>query len=199
MKKISILVLAVILMAATVKTVFDDLELTEDKAKEYIVSSLGGGGLSSSYEVLKLAKAMPTDVKVASTRQLIQFAKEYTKSSDFQKKYTKWRNDRLGYRSRKIGLPSLSKALDNAVDKQLNKADDEKKYPADAKDLIKKRLEKFLAISATVDFDAQLNGRMFANPEYESKPGEWKALFRAGKEVVTAAREEAQTWLKELE
>ncbi|WP_276479390.1 hypothetical protein [Paraflavitalea pollutisoli] len=199
MKKISILALAVLLMAATVKTVFEDLEMSEDKAKEYIVSSLGGGFLSSSYEVLKLAKAMPTDVKVASTRQLIQFAKEYTKSPEFQKKYTKWRNERLGYKSKKFGIPNLSKALDNAVDKQLNKADDEKKYPADAKDLIKKRLEKFLALSATVDFDAQLNGSMFANPEYESKSGEWKAIFRAGKPVVTAAREEAQAWLKELE
>lgn len=199
MKKLSFLILAAALMAATVANVFDDLQMSEDNAKDYIVSSFGGGFLISSYEVLKLAKAMPADVQASSTRQLIKFAKEYTKTAEFQKKYTKWRNERLGYKSKKLGLPNLSKVLDNAVDKQLNKGDDEKRYPANANDLIRKRLEKFLAVSATVDFDAKLNGSLFANPEYESKPGEWKACYRAGKAVITAAREEAQAWLKELE
>ncbi|MDF2191172.1 hypothetical protein [Paraflavitalea sp. CAU 1676] len=199
MKILSVVVLAIALMAATVTNVFDDLQVTEDRAKEGIIASFGGGMININYDVVKAAKALPVDVRVASTRQLIRFAKEYSKTPDFQKKYTKWRNERLGYKSKKFGLPSLSKALDNAVDKQLNKADDEKKFPAKSDDLIKQRLEKFLAISATVDFDAQLNGSMFANPEYESKSGEWKSCFRAGKAVVQAAREEAQAWLKELE
>ena len=91
------------------------------------------------------------------------------------------------------------KALDNAIDKQLNKGDDEKRYSSDVNELIKQRLNEFLELSATVDFDAQLNGRMFANPAYEAKSQQWKMCFRCGKEVITAAREEAKAWLKELE
>ena len=91
------------------------------------------------------------------------------------------------------------KMIDNAIDKQINKADDEKRFPADANVLIKQRLKEFLDVSATVDFDARLNGSMFANPEYEAKSGQWKMCFRAGKAVVEAAREEAKAWLKELE
>lgn len=199
MKILSVVIVAIALMAATVTNVFDDLSITEDKAKEGIVASFGGGILSMNYDVVKAAKALPEDLQVAGTRQLIKFAKEYSKTPEFQKKYTKWRNERLGYKSKKFGLPSLSKAIDNAVDKQLNKADDEKRFPAKAEDLIKQRLEKFLAVSATVDFNAKLNGSMFANPEYEAKSGEWKAIYRAGKPVVDAAREEAKAWLKELE
>lgn len=200
MKTVSVLVLAIALMAATVTNIFEDLSVSEDDAKENIVSSFGGGFISTSYEVLKKAKSLPVEMRAAGTRQLIKFAKEYSKTPEFQKKYSKWRNERLGYRQkRKLGIPNPMKMIDNAVDKQLNKTDDEKKYPSDSKELIKQRLKTFLDISATVDFDAQLNGSMFANPEYESKSGEWKMCFRAGRAVVQAAREEAQAWLKELE
>ena len=89
--------------------------------------------------------------------------------------------------------------LDKAIDKQLNKGDDDKKMPADPNELIKKRLEKFMEISATVDFDATLNDlRQFNNPEYEKKSDQWKMCYRAGKAVITAAREEVAAWLKEL-
>lgn len=200
MKRISVLVLALALMAATVTNIFDDLSVSEDDAKDNIVVSFGGGFISTSYEVLKKAKSLPVDMKVAGTRQLIKFAKAYAQTPEFQQKYTKWRNERLGYKQKKkLGIPNPMKMIDNAIDKQLNKADDEKRYPANANDLIRQRLKDFLAISATVDFDAKLNGSMFANPEYESKSGEWKMCFRAGKAVVQAAREEAEAWLKELE
>lgn len=199
MKTVSILVLAIALMAATVTNIFEDLSVSEDDAKENVIASFGGGFISTSYEVLKKAKSLPVDMRVAGTRQLIRFAKEYSNTPEFQKKYSKWRNERLGYKKKKLGIPNPMKMIDKAIDKQLNKADDEKKYPSDAKELIKQRLRTFLDISATVDFDAQLNGSMFANPEYEAKSGEWKMCFRAGKAVVQAAREEAQAWLKELE
>lgn len=199
MKQICVLVLAIALMAATVTNVFDDLSFTEDDAKENVIASFGGGFISTSYEVLKKAKSLPVEVKVAGTRQLIRFAKDYSKTPEFQKKYTKWRNERLGYKKKKLGIPNPMKMIDNAIDKQLNKAEDEKRYPSDANVLIKQRLQEFLSISATVDFNAQLNGSMFANPEYEAKSGQWKMCFRAGKAVVEAAREEAQAWLKELE
>jgi hypothetical protein len=199
MKRIGILVLAVALTAATVTNIFEDLSFTEDTAKENVIASFGNGFVSTSYEVVKKAKNLPVELKVAGTRQLIRFAKEYTKTSEFQKKYTKWRNERLGYKKKKFGIPNPMKMIDNAIDKQLNKGDDEKRYPSDANELIKQRLKEFLEVSADVDFSAQLNGSMFANPTYQAKSGQWKMCYRAGKEVVEVAREEAQAWLKELE
>jgi hypothetical protein len=198
MKRVGILAFAIVLMAAAVTNVFEDLSVSEDDAKEEVISTLGGGFVNTSYEVVKKAKGLPTELKVAGTRQLIRFAKDYSKTSEFQKKYTKWRNERLGYKKKKLSLNPM-KALDNAIDKQLNKGDDEKRYPSDVNELVKQRLKEFLDLSAMVDFDAELNGRMFANPTYEAKSQQWKMCFRCGKEVIMAAREEAQAWLKELE
>jgi hypothetical protein len=78
----------------------------------------------------------------------------------------------------------------------------EKEYPADPRPLIKKRLQKFLDITADVDFDAELkekgNKKFFVNPDYERKSNEWKQAFRAGKDVTMAARAFAEQWIKEL-
>jgi len=59
-------------------------------------------------------------------------------------------------------------------------------------------LQDFLRISATVDFDAELDGNVFVKKEYEKKSSWWKMCFRAGRDVVQAAREDAQKWLDEL-
>ena len=78
----------------------------------------------------------------------------------------------------------------------------EKRYPADPKVLIARRLNEFLAMSGTVDFGAKLQARggrmVFANPVYEEKPPEWKLCYRAGREAVEAARASAAEWLKAL-
>jgi len=75
-------------------------------------------------------------------------------------------------------------------------------YPADPKVIVARKLHDFLTMSADVDFDAQLvprNGKKyFANLNYEMKPAPWKFCFRAGREAVTAARNAATAWLKEL-
>jgi hypothetical protein len=75
-------------------------------------------------------------------------------------------------------------------------------FPEDFRQLIKTRLQKFLDLSGTVDFNAQLRDvfgkQKFVNPTYEGKPAEWKQIFRAGKEVTDAARKFAHQWLTEL-
>ncbi len=76
----------------------------------------------------------------------------------------------------------------------------EKRFPADSKVLIARRLQQFLEASKDVDYSAKLlpagGGKMgFADPKYESKPGTWKICYRAGKESVEAARAFAQSWL----
>ena len=67
---------------------------------------------------------------------------------------------------------------------------------------IKERLNHFLELAATVDFNAELKqvGKMrkFVNPQYEGKAYDWKQIFRAGKEVIEPARQVAEQWLKEL-
>ncbi|OQP63992.1 hypothetical protein A3860_21465 [Niastella vici] len=75
-------------------------------------------------------------------------------------------------------------------------------YPADYRELIKTRLQKFLELSATVDFNAELkevNGKQkFVNPDYEGKPADWKEIFRAGKDITEVSRKFAQQWLAGL-
>lgn len=77
-------------------------------------------------------------------------------------------------------------------------------YPADPQLLIKKRLQSYLQIASTVDFDAKLTEadkygiRKFINPEYEKKDNRWKAIYRAGREVNGVVAAFAKDWLKEL-
>jgi F0F1-type ATP synthase membrane subunit b/b' len=78
----------------------------------------------------------------------------------------------------------------------------EKEYPADYRQLVKRRLQKFIDLARSVDFTAELkeiNGRKkFVNPAYESKPYDWKQIFRAGKGVIEPAVSFAEQWEKEL-
>jgi hypothetical protein len=78
----------------------------------------------------------------------------------------------------------------------------ETEYPADPKSLIKKRLEHFIAVAATVDFNAELKTvhgkKKFVKAEYEGKSSEWKQMYRAGKEVIQPAISFAKQWLSEL-
>lgn len=68
--------------------------------------------------------------------------------------------------------------------------------------LIKQRLNRFLEISSTVDFNAQLktvnNRKKFVKDDYEQKNDTWRRCFRAGKPAVDAARAISQEWLNEL-
>jgi len=89
--------------------------------------------------------------------------------------------------------------------KEYNKkvAEWEKEYPAgDPRPLLKKRLREFLGESAGVNYNAKIiikDGRkIFADPNYEKKNGNWKMCFRAGREATEAARSFAQAWLKGL-
>lgn len=205
MKRLSLLVLAGVLMSASVMmNIFDELEFGKDDAEKQVVSVFGQGYFYPNYDVVKKARSLPEVVRVEGARQLIRFAKEYTQSDAFKSEYSQWRKEKLGYTAgsvtkKKFSLKNPMKMLENAVDKKLNKSDDEKKIPADPNVLVKQRLNEFLELSGSVDFDAKVSSRMFVNPEYEAKSREWKMCFRAGKAVITAAREEVQAWLKELE
>jgi hypothetical protein len=76
----------------------------------------------------------------------------------------------------------------------------EKLYPADPSVVVKKRLQEYLQLVATVDFNAKLTGsgkrQTFVNPVYEKKSLKWKAIFRAGKEVNDVVTAFVKEWLK---
>ena len=78
----------------------------------------------------------------------------------------------------------------------------ENNYPEDYRVMIKNRLQKFIDLASTVDFNAELkdvNGKKkFVNPVYEAKAYDWKQIFRAGKDVTETATASAQQWIKEL-
>jgi len=77
----------------------------------------------------------------------------------------------------------------------------EKTYPANPAAIIKKRLEEYLQVAATLDFTAKLTGtgkkQTFVNPVYEKKSLKWKAIYRAGKEVNDVVAVFIKDWLKE--
>ena len=188
------------LTAAVAADIFSSLDISREQAKQRLLESIGEGYIvSGEHDLVSKAKSLPVEMRVAGIRQLIKLAKEYTASDEFAGDYKKWRNGKLkpGQKSR-LGVPRFKKMLDNAVDRALDSRENEERYPADPNILIKKRLEEFLEISGSVDFDAKLNGRMFAKPEYEQKDDKWKMCYRVGRETVAAAREEAELWLKEI-
>lgn len=82
------------------------------------------------------------------------------------------------------------------------KANWEKKYPADPSVVVKKRLEEYLQLVATVDFNAALTEpdkykvKKFTNPAYEKKSLKWKAIYRAGKEVNDVVIAFVKDWMK---
>ena len=90
----------------------------------------------------------------------------------------------------------------NAEQYQARLKEWETRYPADPKVAVARHLRKFLDVSATVDYGAQLTARgprqVFVNPKYEQESSDWKLCYRTGKETVDAARAFVTTWLTAL-
>ncbi|HYJ37293.1 MAG TPA: hypothetical protein VEV87_01705 [Chitinophagaceae bacterium] len=91
-------------------------------------------------------------------------------------------------------------ALLNQYKKDLQKLDTD--LPPNPRDLIKRRLQEILDITAEVDYDAELmevgKYKKFVNPLYEKKSKDWKLAFRAGRQNTEAVREIAKEWLEEF-
>jgi hypothetical protein len=203
MKKIIVIAIVfVTLSAAVVADIYGSLDISKDQAKQRLLESIAEGSVVSGNQssLVLRAKSLPVEMRVAGIHQLIRLAKEYTSGDEFEKDYQMWRKNRLnpGQKTR-IGLPKFRKILDNAVDNAIDSKDNDGRYPSDPQKLVKKRLEEFLEVSGSVNFDARLSGNGFADAEYQNKSDQWKMCFRAGREVVNAAREDAKAWLGELQ
>ncbi len=99
---------------------------------------------------------------------------------------------------------------ETAVNQQKNKQQQhdkkmkewEENYPENHREKIKKYLESYLSTAALVDFDAEImekNGKkVFVKKEYESMNGDWKRVYRGGRDVYNAIKPIAEQWLKEI-
>jgi hypothetical protein len=99
-------------------------------------------------------------------------------------------------------LKRIENLLETAKKPFPNKELWEKTYPDNPEVFVKKRLEEYLTLVATIDFDAKLtapdkyNKMKFVNPVYEKKDMKWKAYYRAGKEVNEVFTAFVKEWLK---
>jgi len=105
--------------------------------------------------------------------------------------------------------PEMDVYIKQSYDMQMEEynksvAEWEIEYPTNnPKPMIKTWINTFLKNSSDINFNAKTvknnDGKIkFVDQEYESKDGQWKLYYRAGKETVTAARTFAQNWLNEL-
>ncbi len=160
-----------------------------------------------------------------------EFIEAYAKKREAAKPTSEpWRPDQATIDEQKKSVKDLEKELDiikknkqtpaasiQALEKTLadqkkilaewddpapNKHKWEKNFPEDPSILIKRRLEEYLALAATVDFNATLTAadkygkKKFTNADYEKKSMEWKAVYRAGKDVNTVVIAFVKEWLK---
>jgi len=99
-------------------------------------------------------------------------------------------------------MESLNQAVLNQYKKDLEKLD--RDLPPNPQDLIRRRLQEMLDVTADVDYSAELKDgygnkfKVFVNPVYEKKSKDWKLAFRAGKETTDLIRAAAQKWLSEM-
>ncbi|MDO3642884.1 hypothetical protein [Mucilaginibacter sp. L3T2-6] len=195
--KTKLIILAFILMAFTTDSVLDQLNITTQQANESIFGAMSSGYLQFDKVLVDKARSMPVSVQVSSTRLLVKFIKEYTQSDAFASSYKKYRKEHMVGKSHGFRLPKPSDLVNKTVDKFLKGNASAAELPGDPQALVRNRLKEFLEVSSTVDFNAQLTGKTFTDPAYESKDQKWKMYYRAGKPVIEAARDEVKKWLQE--
>jgi len=96
------------------------------------------------------------------------------------------------------------KAMANGELNEEQKRKWEDEAPADPNTAIKRALTEFLDTTQDVDYNAttklnpEKNTQVFTNAAYEKKDYQWKACYRAGKEVTDVVRGFAREWISEL-
>jgi hypothetical protein len=177
-----------------------DLQRKNAKPVEYITNS-------KSKEEIRKEKIDETEKSIKETEANLktmkpEMAKTLQPVLDMLKNNLKDYKDSnskmidLFYESEKMNAESNARSYKESVKNW------EDEYPADYKNLVKRRLQKFVDLAKTVDFSAELklvNGKKkFVNPTYEAKAYDWKQIFRAGKEVIDPSIAFAEQWIKEL-
>jgi hypothetical protein len=152
--------------------------------------------------------------KIEETQKLMKKTEEILKTSEGDMKKTMQEVLAIHKQNLADYQDPNSKMINMMWDQELFRRDADKKhyeenlkrwetnYPADYKVLVKVRLERYLKVAGTVDFNAELvekdRKKKFVNQAYEGKNYEWKMIFRAGRDVYDVAKIFAEQWLKEL-
>ena len=248
------------------KTAYDFLQtlgISKEEASDYVWYSFQDGNFNYPYS--DDYKSLSTATRVSLVKEIGEFAKVYSRTDDFKKRYSDYRLTRKPAepeapqttqemkdqykKDLQENIAEMEKNIENAsgevrtalqtalktMKDQLVQIDDPNNpmfsqevetarqqyyegqkqqyeeelsqwkvnFPEDPVKMIKDRLNYFLQVSSTVDFNARISKNqygtyVFDNPDYESKPSEWKMIYRAGRESTDAARQFAQGWLKEL-
>jgi hypothetical protein len=168
---------------------------------EYLRTYCNSEEFSTAYN-LKRENSRPTSEPPQVDAETIRMTKESNKAMDEQIADMKKNGyDKAVIESLDNQLMEQKKMVAEWEDPTPNKTKWEKDFPSDPAILVKKSLEEYLALVATVDFDAQLKApdasklKKFANPEYEKKSPQWKAVYRAGREVNDAVSAYTRNWL----
>ncbi|SDC58627.1 hypothetical protein [Niabella drilacis] len=160
--------------------------------KEYVNSR----EFADKYAKIRAA-AKPEAEPPVMDKQTIDAMKQGLKESETARTRLK----AMGQSTKSIdtGIAQMKKMISENGDPTPNKTKWEKLYPADPAVMIKNRLQEYISLAATVDFNAAVTGakRTFINPAYENQTLRWKAIYRAGKEVNDVAIAFAKQWLKE--
>ncbi|HRP30241.1 MAG TPA: hypothetical protein PKV73_00045 [Agriterribacter sp.] len=160
--------------------------------KEYVHSK----EFTDKYAIIRDA-AKPTEEPPVMDKQTIDAMKQGLKESETSRTKLK----AMGQPTKSIddAIAQMKKMIAENGDPTPNKTKWEKLYPADPAVMIRNRLQEYISLAATVDFNAQVTGakRKFVNTSYENQTLKWKAIYRAGKEVNDVVTAFAKQWLKE--
>jgi hypothetical protein len=148
---------------------------------------------SAIQEMEKSMGSIPADQRQMMTETIDNMKQQLKEMESNQDKETAAMMDNLSAQAHKEALAAHKRDLEQW----------EKEYPMTPAPMIRSWLKKFLEVSGSVDFNAQVqkddNGMFyFVKSEYERKPSDWKMCYRAGKEAVDAGRAFATEWLAAL-
>lgn len=176
------------------ENIFNQLGLETEEAESYITGNIMGN--STTFPRTKIMAQLALNKRADAIREIGNYVKAYLKTPACLAEYETTRKEM------KPELPpntSIKEDMD-WYRKDLKRWETE--YPASLNMLVKKRLNDFLELTSSIDYNAKLERRgskmVFADPALEEKDEFWKACFRSGKPTVDAARAYARQWLSEL-
>lgn len=170
---------------------------------QYVKEYVNSEEFQAEYQ-RKRAASKPTSEPVPMDQEVLESYRVSIRDMEAQLTELK-KSPKENAQTIKIYEPMLAEqkaGLAEYEDPTPNKTKWDKNYPSDPAVLIRSKLQQYLDLAATVDFNAKLTEpdkykiRKFVNSEYEQKPDYWKACYRAGKEANDAATLFVKDWMK---
>jgi hypothetical protein len=180
-----------------------DTKGTAKEVMQYIKDYVNSAEFKDAYVKLRM-KTKPTSEPTAMSDEALTSMRKSLAEQEKQyaelKKNSYITSDMLD--KMKAGIEETRNTIERNSDKTPNESFWKKHYPENPQDAIRERLKEYLALASSVDFQAATSGegkrQTFDKPEYENKSLQWKAIYRAGKDVNQEVTAFANAWLKEL-